>query len=284
MIHALDRLARKQAHNVILFEEAEGHGVEIISATEEIAKTPEGELIRSIKSYVAEVERIKIMERTQHRTTAWSRRARSPAPAPPATVITTTPPRGPARSTRPPAPWSNASSPWPADIGAGHRGDPDRRGHPQPEHHKVYKDGRTPRWCNFTVISILRDRSYIGEPMMLNKSTTYRKSADQIAADKKRSKTGVTRLKAQTRRAPRGLGRAEGWPRGEHTVIVNPEVFKTANLKIKKRVGYSKTRNDKHPYLLRGMIVCGVCGQNFTPHHIRNRTRSPAVVTTTTYA
>lgn len=61
---ALDRLSRSQAHVAILFDEFERFGVLPVSATEDISgDSPEATLIRNIRAYVAEVERLKINDR-----------------------------------------------------------------------------------------------------------------------------------------------------------------------------------------------------------------------------
>jgi site-specific DNA recombinase len=62
--YAVDRLSRDQAHLYILDDEATRAGVELLFVTEEFDKTPEGKLIRSVKGFVAEMEREKIKERT----------------------------------------------------------------------------------------------------------------------------------------------------------------------------------------------------------------------------
>ena len=62
--YALDRLSRSMAHTALLFDEFEKHGVVPVSATEDVSdNSPEGKLIRSVRSYVAEVERLKIIDR-----------------------------------------------------------------------------------------------------------------------------------------------------------------------------------------------------------------------------
>jgi site-specific DNA recombinase len=63
-VYSIDRLSRKQGHQALLFEEIEQLGVRLISATEDLDDSPEGQLLRNIRGYVAEVERLKIMERT----------------------------------------------------------------------------------------------------------------------------------------------------------------------------------------------------------------------------
>ena len=63
--HALDRLTRDQAHLGLILTEADYAGVAIELVTERIEDTPEGRLIQAVRGFVAEVERLKIAERTQ---------------------------------------------------------------------------------------------------------------------------------------------------------------------------------------------------------------------------
>ncbi len=62
--HALDRLSREQAHAYIIDDECERAGVAMLFVTEEFDKTAVGKIIRSVKSFAAELEREKIKERT----------------------------------------------------------------------------------------------------------------------------------------------------------------------------------------------------------------------------
>src|SRR5215217_2096471 len=63
--HALDRLTRIQAHQGLLLSEADHAGVTIEFVTERLEDSPEGRLLLSVRGFVAEVERLKIAERTQ---------------------------------------------------------------------------------------------------------------------------------------------------------------------------------------------------------------------------
>jgi site-specific DNA recombinase len=64
LAHALDRLTRNQAHLGVLVSEADHAGVGIELVTERLEDTPEGRLLQAVRGFVAEVERIKIKERT----------------------------------------------------------------------------------------------------------------------------------------------------------------------------------------------------------------------------
>lgn len=65
VIRTLDRLSRSQIHNAILMEEMEHHKVMLYSVKENLnAEDSVGKFIRMILSFVAEMEREKIMDRT----------------------------------------------------------------------------------------------------------------------------------------------------------------------------------------------------------------------------
>lgn len=59
-----DRLARNPIHIAIIAEECEKRGIDLIFVTEPLDNSPEGQLIRYVKGYAAQIEREKIRERT----------------------------------------------------------------------------------------------------------------------------------------------------------------------------------------------------------------------------
>jgi site-specific DNA recombinase len=63
--YALDRLTRIQSHQGLLLSEADHAGGAIEFVTERLEGSPEGRLLLSVRGFVAEVERLKIAERTQ---------------------------------------------------------------------------------------------------------------------------------------------------------------------------------------------------------------------------
>jgi site-specific DNA recombinase len=66
LCHAPDRLARRYAYQVLLLEEFQRAGVEVIFAKEpERSGTPEDELLRQFQGMIAEYERAQIRERTR---------------------------------------------------------------------------------------------------------------------------------------------------------------------------------------------------------------------------
>ncbi len=65
LVHALDRLSRRQIHQGLILSEAEHAGVEWDSVTEDIDDSPQGQILRAVIGGMAEMERMKIIERTQ---------------------------------------------------------------------------------------------------------------------------------------------------------------------------------------------------------------------------
>jgi site-specific DNA recombinase len=70
LAHALDRVSRNQAHLGFLLSEWDHHGAGLDLVTEEFDETPEGRLLQSVRGFFAEMERLKIRERTQRGTRA----------------------------------------------------------------------------------------------------------------------------------------------------------------------------------------------------------------------
>ncbi|MER9845297.1 recombinase family protein [Mesorhizobium australicum] len=65
LIHALDRLSRKYAYQVLLTEEFARHGVETIFIKAPHAGTPEDQLMLQFQGMIAEYERAQILERSR---------------------------------------------------------------------------------------------------------------------------------------------------------------------------------------------------------------------------
>lgn len=62
---APDRLARRHAHQMVLLEELQGYGVEVVFVNRPLGTTPEDQLLLQVQGVVAEYERAKILERTR---------------------------------------------------------------------------------------------------------------------------------------------------------------------------------------------------------------------------
>ena len=64
-IHSPDRLARDFAHQILLIDELNRAGVDLIFVNHDIDDTPEGELLVQIQGVIAQYERAKILERSR---------------------------------------------------------------------------------------------------------------------------------------------------------------------------------------------------------------------------
>ena len=64
-IHSPDRLARKYAYQVLLVDELQRAGVEVIFLNRELGRSPEDDLLLQVQGMIAEYERAKILERSR---------------------------------------------------------------------------------------------------------------------------------------------------------------------------------------------------------------------------
>ena len=62
-IHSPDRLARKYAYQVLLVDECQRAGIEVIFLNRELGRSPEDDLLLQVQGMMAEYERAKIVER-----------------------------------------------------------------------------------------------------------------------------------------------------------------------------------------------------------------------------
>lgn len=64
-VHSPDRLARTYADQVLLIDEFQRSGVEVVCLNRELGRTPEDDLLLQVQGLVAEYERAKILERSR---------------------------------------------------------------------------------------------------------------------------------------------------------------------------------------------------------------------------
>ena len=64
-MHSPDRLARKYAYQVLLIDEFQRMGIEVVFLNRELSQSPEDELLLQVQGMVAEYERAKILERSR---------------------------------------------------------------------------------------------------------------------------------------------------------------------------------------------------------------------------
>ena len=64
-VHSPDRLARKYAYQVLVVDELQQVGIEIVFLNRELGRSPEDDLLLQVQGMVAEYERAKILERSR---------------------------------------------------------------------------------------------------------------------------------------------------------------------------------------------------------------------------
>ena len=64
-VHSPDRLARRYAYQVLLMDEFQQAGVEVVFLNRELGHSPEDELLLQVQGMIAEYERAKILERSR---------------------------------------------------------------------------------------------------------------------------------------------------------------------------------------------------------------------------
>ena len=64
-VHSPDRLARKYAYQVMLVDECQRAGVEMVFLNRELGQSPEDELLLQVQGMIAEYERAKMLERSR---------------------------------------------------------------------------------------------------------------------------------------------------------------------------------------------------------------------------
>jgi site-specific DNA recombinase len=245
--YALDRLSRKQTHLGVLLDEAERAGVSLLFVTEALEETAVGRFLLSTRSFVAELEREKIAERTQRgrrQKLAQGILLRDGYPA----FGYRWDPDGPGRVIYEPE--AAIVREVYTLIAAGHsqRGVANTlnaRGIPTPWAARGRKE--TAGWVGPTVARMVRNEAYRGETIRL-------KTAGELA---------------RRQRPP------EEWirlPEGLTPPIVTEDLWTEANRRLSSGA-LQQTRNRREPHLLRSLVRCAVCGlkcslgRNDTLHH-----------------
>jgi site-specific DNA recombinase len=75
-VHSPDRLARKYAYQVLLLDEWQRAGVEVVFLNRALSQSPEDDLLLQVQGMVAEYERAQILERSRAANGMRRKRAR----------------------------------------------------------------------------------------------------------------------------------------------------------------------------------------------------------------
>jgi site-specific DNA recombinase len=250
-VHSPDRLARKYAYQVLLVDEFQRAGVEVVFLNRELGHTPEDELLLQVQGMMAEYERAKILER--HR-----RGKRHVAHAGSVNVLVAAP--------------------------YGYRYVPKHYGNGQARYEISAEEARVVRqmfeWVGHervTIGDVCRRLSRAGEPTRTGKSIWDRSAVwgmlrnpaymGTAAFGKTRQGPLRPRLRAQRGRPlqPRRASSPVEVPREEWIpipvpAIVAPELFAAVQEQLQDNQRHARHYRRGAKYLLQGLVSCKGCG------------------------
>ena len=250
LCHAPDRLARRYAYQVLLLEEFQRAGIEVIFAKEpERSGTPEDELLRQFQGMIAEYERAQIAERCRR---GKLHRARAGA----VSVLARAPYgyRYVKKSEHADALYEIDESEAPVVREIFRRYVEDGESIAQvarwlSEQEVPTRTGKT-GWNNATIWGMLRNPAYAGQ-------AAYGKTHATGAPVRE---TRHARQRGQrSARVSRERVSADEWKRIAVPALVTVEQFALVQRQL-ERNGRLSPRNTRRPSLLQGILVCRECG------------------------
>lgn len=244
LILSPDRLSRKQAHLLILLEEFQKRNVQVIFTTQSYSDSPEDQFMLQIQGAVAEYERVKILDRMRRGIVHSVKNGQ---------IIGSNPPYGYSfvhKSKTEKAHWQ--VNPEEAKIvryifdlyvkdNLKGKQIADRL-------NAEYVQPRGTIWRGSLIYRILHNETYTGTTYM------FKRRGEE---PHKTAKTDPYRKKKKSRLAPRPR---EEWIGIPVTPIVDEAIWKKAQERLIQNAYHSQRNNNKHGYLLRGLVLCGLCG------------------------
>jgi len=263
-VHSPDRLARKYAYQVLLVDEWQRAGLEIVFLNHELGASPEDELLLQVQGMIAEYERAKILERSR-------RGKRHKAQVGAVSVL--------------------AGAPY------GYRYVTVGEGGGQARYEVCEEEAQVVRqvfaWVGRERLSIgevCRRLRAAGVPTRSGKSWWDRTSVwdmlrnpayrGEAAFGKTRAGALQPRLRAQRGRPlqPRRARSTQDVPAAEWLLIpvpalVSGELFDAVAAQLEENRRRARTHRRGARYLLQGLVVCACCGYAYYGKAISNRAR-----------
>ncbi|MFC1938676.1 recombinase family protein [Chloroflexota bacterium] len=239
--YSTDRLARNAIHIAIIAEECDKRNIELVFVTEPLDNSPEGQLIRYVKGYAAQIEHEKIRERTVRGKLEKCRQGKLATGGRRLFGYNTVDGR-------------RVINPAEAEIVKkiyywfSH------------EEYTLYRamaelnqmaipSPRGSRWSEFTILRLLMNPAYCGEAYAFRYKAVEPQSRRVPVSGYRKTKC-ILRDK-------------EEWIKIEGTPpVVTPTVWRLAQEQLHMNKSYAR-RNRKHLYLLAsGRLRCGICGRS----------------------
>lgn len=254
LILSPDRLSRTQANQIILMEEFKKREVQVIFTNQTFEDTPEGNFMLQIQGALSELERAKILDRMRRGMIHAVKKGQV----------------------------MGSNAPY------GYRYIPKTKtsvGHWEvnPDEAKIVRyiyDLYTEKKLKGTqIIKLLNDEAipsrntkwWSSQIYEILKSTTYKGTANMFryhSVEQRRTP------KSKTYRRRKKVGKAsrprEEWIEIPVTPIIDEKTWDKAQALLKQNAYQARRNNNKHEYLLRGLVVCGLCGC-MAPGYVSNR-------------
>lgn len=254
-VHSPDRLARSYAYQVVLVDEFQRSGVEIIFLNRELGQSPEDSLLLQMQGMIAEYERAKIIER--------SRRGRRHAARLGLVSALTCAPYGYRYITKQEG---NGQARLEVDIEEARvvmqifEWVGRERVTLREVSRRLERTGKRTRkdgviWDRAVIWGVLRNPAYIGE-------AAFGKTRVGPMRPRLRPRRGQP---SQPRRAYSDYDvPTEEWITIPVPALVDREVFEAAQEQLRENQRRSRERTGGPKYLLQGLILCKICGYALT--------------------
>jgi site-specific DNA recombinase len=251
LIASPDRLARHYAYQVIVFEELQRAGCEVVFLNHSFGESPEERMLLQIQGVFAEYERALIKERNRRGRLFAARQGKvnwAAAPygyclihktenAPQKLVVDETEAEVVRQIFR--FCVEDRMTCYAIEKILREQGVPTRKGRPL-------------GWAQSTIGDILRDSVY--------KGVGYYNRTQRVDAKRPVNSMGFKDLRPGNLRSRAERPREE-WIEIRTPAIIDPETWDLAQEQLKKNRERAKRNNTKRHYLLRSLMVCGVCGK-----------------------
>ncbi|MDH4138618.1 MAG: recombinase family protein, partial [Anaerolineae bacterium] len=245
-----DRLARNYAHQWVLLDELQRAGVKVIFVNQPaVADGPQAQLLLGIQGLFAEYERAMITERLRRGRLYRIRHGQLVNPNPPYGYRYI--PLG--------EPGGGRWEPQPVEAGVVPRIYQWYTGSERLTIHSIVGRLNQPetlapprgrRWTYSTVQAILKQPAYTGRAYY-NRTRTCHEAVGQA----RKHGRGYRSRPSHEPRPP------EEWIEVAVPALVEQAVWKQAQERLKMNQQFAPRNNKRHFYLLRGLLVCGICGR-----------------------
>ncbi|MCL5429659.1 MAG: recombinase family protein [Chloroflexi bacterium] len=250
-----DRLSRKQAHQIILLEDFKKQNIQVIFANQPISDSAEDQLLLQIQGAVSEYERTKIIDRTRRGKIHAVKNGQ---------VLAGNPPYGYRYIHKgkdgpgtyviddPEAEIVRTIFDWYVNQGLKCSAVARRL-----EQEAIPSRSKYGKWWSSSVHDILKNETYIGTAYMYKTRSVEPSKHPKLKHYRQRRKSS----KADRPR--------EDWIGIPVPPLIDKKTWDKAQKLFKKNATLSVRNNKKNNYLLRSLVVCGLCG-SMAPGHVSN--------------